>query len=90
MKFKPPKNPLAYLNRLMPRGYTKFFVRRGIGCVIQCSFCGGTPPQFMSGYQKWRWLAGHEAIAHHGNQKPAIPKIGAIHAVEHSRERMVS
>lgn len=85
-KFKRPKNPLAYLNHLMPRGYNTYFTRRGIGCMIRCSFCPAIPPEYLTGYQRWRWLAAHMAMFHHGKAKPALPQIGAAHGAERSQE----
>lgn len=71
-KFKKPKNPLSYLNHLMPRGYHSYFTRRGIGCLIRCSFCPAEPPAGLTGYQKWRWLCAHTALMHHGREKPSV------------------
>ena len=82
-KFKKPKNPLSYLNRLMPRGYHSYFTRRGIGCLIRCSFCLATAPAEFTGYQKWRWMSAHLALMHHGKEKPS-----ATPRVEHSQEPM--
>jgi hypothetical protein len=85
-KFKKPKNQLAYLNHLMPRGYHGYFTRKGIGCLIRCSFCPALPPVGLTGYQKWRWLCAHVALMHHGKERPAKP--GAGHRVEQSQEPM--
>lgn len=88
-KFRRPKNPLAYLNHLMPSGSLRFFTRRGIGCMIRCPFCPTLPPQELSGYQRWRWMTAHIASKHH-QENIKIVKIGSIHAVERSQERKVS
>jgi hypothetical protein len=52
--------PLPFL----PKGYLSYFTPRGNGIRIQCYMCLQTPPQSLSGYQRWKWLAMHEVVAH--------------------------
>jgi hypothetical protein len=84
-KFKQAKHPLAFLGL---RGVNKWFTRWGNGHKVRCGFCQADPPSHLKyTSQKWKWLSGHQAVYHHGDQMPA-DKIGSLHGVQRSQERM--
>lgn len=53
----------VYLGPLLPTGWEHYFSSRGAGRYyglnIKCALCGKQPPEELSCYQKWRYLAVH-------------------------------
>lgn len=60
------------LRESLPPSWSTYFVPRragrSMGLEIKCPACGDRPPITVKPWQRWRWLAVHQATMHSGQR----------------------
>lgn len=74
--YRVPQNLLASLKATLPKGSLSIFLplKAGMYAGLRncCPSCFDTPPKFLKGGQRWRWMACHIATSHIGGRKTRV------------------
>lgn len=58
---KASRRETAFLSNVLPTGWDGYFSMaiNNRGLKNECAVCGALPPEHLTYYQRWRWMAVH-------------------------------